>query len=312
MPPKLFKHGVVRDLAAALSRPSLMTPSTTMPCLDNSFYEAIFEEAQEWLERVDASPQALMAHIEATPRSNRLGLYYESLISYWLKEHPSWKLLAHELPVYHERQTLGAYDFVIQTSEDILHVEVAIKFYMGVRGTQDWYDWIGPGQHDCLGLKMEKMLDKQIRLSQTPAGFAALQKAGIPLPTQRKMWVKGIFFRPHNAPADAVPQGGARADGVWYPLSAVAALIQRCPGGLWLPRLKPDWLSRLVMSAPLETGVSSLALEDTLRAQWDVNGNQPVMWSRLMPQKKLWVEEQRVFFAPDDWLERAQRLSWKK
>jgi len=304
----LFHHAVVNDLAAALNQPSLMTPSREIPCFQDVYYEQVWNEAKPWLQKLDKDPSALLSHIQKTPRHNRLGLYYEALLSFWLLEHPTWKLLAHELPVYDNKTTVGAYDFLVETATDIIHIEVAVKYYMGIEGLADWRDWIGPGQKDSLKLKMNKMLSKQLHLSRLDAGKAALTSAGLPQPTLRRMWFKGIFFSPHDTPLKQAPLGGREPTGVWYPMAAIPSLITQYPRGYWMPRIKPDWLANLNIKDLPAKVTPPAKLESVVKKQFAENGNAPAMWSLMLPDVKVgWREVQRFFFAPNDWRHRAKQ-----
>ena len=151
------------------------------------------------------------------------------------------------------------------------------------------------------------MLVRQLSLSQTPAGKEALKSAGVSYPKTKRLWLKGLFFRPHDASPQAAPQGGRPATGVWYPLSAVTALVATHSAGYWLPRVKPDWIAQISLNELPDTAVKTSELKNAILAQWQFNASRPVMWSYLLPGNScLWREAQRVFFAPDDWLERAK------
>ena len=292
-----------------------------MPCLDAAIFEGFLAEAHPWLAALDEDPSQLVEHIKNTPRHNRLGLYYEALLSFWFENNAPWELLAHELPVYDGKRTLGAFDFLLGTEQGVVHVEVAIKYYLGVDGGlvggvdagldtgADWFDWIGPRQKDSLGRKLNKMLDKQLLLSEHPCGQEALAKAGIPKPVDKKLWFKGIYFRPHDSDPQCKPDQATTAAGIWIPISKLHDFQATTPQALWLPRIKPDWLAQLFFTTPPEHTVSGAQLTARAQAQWPASDPQPLMWSRLEKEGDFWLESLRVFVVPDDWLERAQNLS---
>ena len=62
-----------------------MIPSMTMPCFEDRLYQRLREQSESWLRELDDEPDELRAHIAAAPRHNRLGLYYEALLDFWLQ-----------------------------------------------------------------------------------------------------------------------------------------------------------------------------------------------------------------------------------
>ena len=305
-----WRCAAVRDLAAALSEPSLMIPSASMPCLSNDFFAQVYAEAKDWLLHLDENPQPLLDHIAATPRHNRLGLYYEALLTFWMKENARWGFLAHDLTVFKDKRTVGAFDLLAQNPGGVMHLEVAVKYYLGVVGAPDWVDWIGPGQNDCLGLKMEKMLSKQLKLSDTPAGKNALRDAGFDVPNQKRLWLKGMYFRPYRSDPNCRPKQGMAARGIWLTFSAMGDLIAQMPTARWIPRDKPNWLAQLVAPEPFEHGYESGQAREQIQKQWQANDMQPVMWSLMMSSQNFWREKRRVFVVPDEWPSTARNISW--
>ena len=311
VPDTPWKYNVVRDLSAVLGEPSIMQASATMPCIDSSSYKSMQQNAQTWLRALDQNPEPLLSHIRATPRHNRLGLYYEALVSFWLQNHSSWQLLAHELPVYEGKRTVGAYDFLVETEEGVVHIETAVKYYLGIRGAPDWHDWVGPGLNDCLALKMSKMLSKQIKLSESQAGLRALGERGISPPVAKKLWLKGMYFRPFSAAAHCGPQHGIAAAGLWLTLAEWEILNQGAvPEKIWVARTKPDWIGHLAFEDLPPDGVQNSNFPSAIKEKWDEQGQEPSMWSRLERSFGLWRETQRVFLVPDQWEARAKAINW--
>ena len=78
----LWRHEAVRDLNEVLGAPSIMVASQAMPAIERAQFLAMAQNAQFWLRTLDENPKPLLKHIQATPRHNRLGLYYEALLSF--------------------------------------------------------------------------------------------------------------------------------------------------------------------------------------------------------------------------------------
>ena len=301
MTARIWQHREVRDLAYALKAPCILEPSEQVPSWKPEEMAAHYAAAQGWLARLDENPEPLLEHIAQHPRSNRLGLYYEALLSFWFKAGVSYELLAHDLPVNAGGQTLGAFDFIVKRATEITHIEVAVKFYLGVRGVGDWADWIGPNQNDSLALKLDKMLNKQLRLSEHPQASTVLSTAGIPRPTQRKLWIKGIFFRPHNSKASCKPQGGSLATGIWLPQNALAALQQETPAARWFRRTKPDWVAPTEASDPPAAFRTAAQMFEETAGPDGLGPSSPQMWSRVEKSDLGWQESLRVFVVTDGW-----------
>ena len=82
---------------------------------------------------------------------------------------------------------------LIQTPDDVLHLEVAVKYYLCLENSQDWVDWIGPSRRDHLGKKLTKMRDRQL-IVLTPLGQQCLKEHQLPYPTKVAGTIKGIFL----------------------------------------------------------------------------------------------------------------------
>ena len=67
----------------------------------------------------------------------RLGRRFESLLTALFEQTEQCKLLKHGLVVRDQKQTLGELDYLIQLDSQVLHLEVAIKFYAGIGSSSD-------------------------------------------------------------------------------------------------------------------------------------------------------------------------------
>ena len=206
-----FQHRAVRDLAWALLSPSLFNT------FDNSLNKVLSEDYIEetdallnWLLGIDQNPQPLLDHI--TQRSQvRIGIYFEQLIGFYFKYYPRFDLLQQNLQVQGKQKTLGEFDFIVfdKTNKDYLHIETAVKFYLGSHDSSqlannvkqyNWHEWVGPNKKDSLSLKMDSMLNKQLRLSKTDEAGEQLQALGITVKDlQPRLLLRGRFFCHNNS-----------------------------------------------------------------------------------------------------------------
>ena len=129
----------------------------------------------------------------------RLGRRFESLMTALLEQTDAVKLLKHGLVIQEGKQTVGELDYLIATSSDILHLEVAIKFYAGIGDKSDRQShigWIGPSCQDRLDRKIDHISSHQLPLSGSRSGLRSLHQEGLPTPTVRLGLIYGYLFHP--------------------------------------------------------------------------------------------------------------------
>jgi len=126
-------HPLVRDLAWLLLAPDLVDsgwparPSRRELGLDDGDRLAAF------LDDLEAAPETLEQRVGDTV-NGRMGLYHERLWQYLLDRAPGTCLLAHNLRVHRGKLTLGELDLLYRRRDtpSLIHLEVAIKFYLGL------------------------------------------------------------------------------------------------------------------------------------------------------------------------------------
>ncbi|MCB9234337.1 MAG: DUF1853 family protein [Bacteroidia bacterium] len=163
-----------------------------------------------------------MANFPQRKDFKRLGKYAESLIGTFIDLHPDTELLASGLQVRAGGRTLGEFDFIFRdlANDRVIHLELAIKFYLGKGAGKNWADWVGPASQDRLDLKQEKLLNAQVGLADTPEGNAALRAIGVE-EVEKRIFLKGGFFRRWGRQDMGLPSG-AHAPGRdlwWVPLA---------------------------------------------------------------------------------------------
>lgn len=256
--------------------------------------------ATQWLGQLDAQPQELHAWLSAHA-FYRLGRYAERLMSFYFRREGS--LLAHGMQLRGRNQeTIGEFDFLLRRGESILHLELATKFYLlnandaptGHPYPMDYF--IGPNLADTLGLKMRKIIEKQLMLGQHPAARAELPYS---IDVSQAL-VKGWLFYPDGECADPTESGLSKehCKGFWCTTSALAERSER--HYLILPRLR--WL------APAKVGFDQVMEKERLVSHLiDVfrQDRMPVLVAIVAKNKDFAVEIERGFIVPDDWQTRA-------
>ncbi len=102
-------------------------------------------------------------HYDGNPR---LGFLYQELCKRLFDIHPDYQVVAEEIQLQQDKRTIGAIDFLLENSQNngIEHWEVAIKFYLLKQGL-----WYGPNAKDRLDIKLSRMLEHQLTMTDTKA-----------------------------------------------------------------------------------------------------------------------------------------------
>jgi hypothetical protein len=276
----------VRALAWLLDAPDLLDPASPHWQGRIATLGTLPQATIDWLAALEHAPSPLETALGAKHYS-RLGLYAEKLMAFYFAEHG--QLVAHGLQVRADRtDTVGEFDFLLRQRDALIHIEFATKFYLldADSAGADFNGLIGPNLADTLGLKMRKIFDQQLSLSQHPAAQALL-----PQPvTRAQALVKGWLFYPDGM----LPMAGISAQhchGFW--MTQAQALDLPDQHYAIMPRLQ--WLAPLKTSGGIDKPALLAALDSAAA---------PIMVAALRQAGDWLVEQQRGFIVPDSW--RAQ------
>lgn len=298
--PRLM-HPQVRDLAWALLSPPLLsiTPSPQRHPLAASRWASSPGELADWLLLHDAQPSVLQTWL-AQHSIRRLGLYYERLWQFALGQAPDVDLLVANLPIRQGGHTLGELDLVIHDADGVHHLELAVKFYLGLEsGDRREHDhWLGPGSHDRLDIKLQRLCDHQLQLSSSSHAKALLAELTC-REIHSALWLGGYLFQPWptgcEAPAGANPlhlDGRWMRQRDWVGASAIRSAAR------WQPLPRHSWLA----PAMLEDDHTWPA-EDVERWLEDAGKHARLMARIERAPQGGWVERERLFVVPDQWPE---------
>ncbi len=288
----------VRDLAwSCFSAPLLISTKLSGDGSSQNAGLALTQERINWLHALDAKPQPLLDHL-AKSRTTRLGLYFERLWHFFLSQDPEVTLLAHNLPVRNATRTLGEFDCVYycHQRQRSVHLELAVKFYLSApqATSSEQRHWLGPASQDRLDLKLQRMLDHQIRLADTPEGSAVLLELGVD-DSLREIEIKGRLFThwQHHTPP---PPGynNELALSHWYRVSEL-----NCLGGntetRYLPLERSQWLASVAGNS-FETMTRTELIKHMTAMS---GGNSRPAQIAVFDQNQR--EKQRLFLVPDNW-----------
>ena len=209
-----------RDLLWSIFGPSLLDSSVT-PALK----EILPELRESHLKGTTLSPDF---------QSPRLGFRFEQL---WQSALSSSQVpfIANQ-QITEQNRTLGELDLLIPRENSTLHIELALKFYLGVED-----DWIGPNRRDLLSRKIQHTFEHQLPLAQHAVALAEIREFA-PTPVRSFAIMRGCLFSPvHDVSAASLP-GEISPDhwsGYWCPVDQAHYL----PEGHWYVLSKQDWLS---------------------------------------------------------------------
>ena len=288
-----YKHQCVRDLAWALGSAPLMQPAVRgCQWFDHDWYRSIAEEAEPWLRRIDRDPEELAALV-AAEKDKRLGRYFELLWTYWFEYSRHYDIVASNLQLTRQGRTLGELDLVIHEHESgrNIHIELAVKFYLGVGDTCQASSWHGPGKRDRLDIKMDALLERQSVLTRDAAVSDMRAQSGITVDACAVIMKGRLFYPLMQAAECATPTGShpAHQRGIWVPFSQIDKLEDLD----YIPQIKRGWMAG---GAP-EPDLKALSRHDIVEAVHLGELRLPLYLTGHRKAEPI----SRVFVVPEDW-----------
>lgn len=209
-----------------------------------------------WLTQLD---QLTTSPISFHPR---LGKYFEHLIAYFLSNNPiaPTPIVEQNKVVYGTqngvRETRGELDLIVEDNRQLVHIEVAVKFYLQTTINGDQF--LGPNSKDALATKLQRLQSHQLPLSKT------LQLNNF---NKSVYWLKGCLFKPWDKKS--------RSQDQWMRFENLKSFVEeneeiytvlnksRWLGGQWNSPTQPtNEILNLVHNA-LETGSNGVMLMAT-------------------------------------------------
>lgn len=236
--------------------------------------------------------------------THRLGVYFEQLWHFFLRQDPDIELIAHNLPIHDGGRTLGEFDCIYYSVERSCHVhlELAVKYFLGVpRGGNtttpaNTHEWLGPDQRDRLETKLDQLLQRQIMLGDKPAAKRKLEELGIG-EMAREIALKGYLFQPESD-SPPPPPGYNRACTLsyWLPYAQLESHCAALDATAFAILPKMHWLSGALRSTPDER-LTQQELLARLPLQWD-DDHYPLLVAALDDNG---TESSRFFVTPGSW-----------
>ncbi|MFZ6873050.1 DUF1853 family protein [Undibacterium sp. Di27W] len=300
----------VRALAWMLTAPGLLDRHDT--AWNGALTIATFTDAQAlpgWLGELDRHPAPLLDLLLRHP-SRRLGLYAERLYEFYLTVHGL--LSAHGLQVHDKGAgTIGEFDFLLETSSGLQHVELATKFYLyhpGANVQPDLYDYLGPNLADSLGAKLHKIIVQQLQLSQHPLAQRVLPQT---VQSAQALVLGWLFYRDEqivdvcwSEHAHMVGLSKEHYRGAIWTHSEVQALD--FGQALLLDRL--DWLAPVQVATGMTQDKATIL--PSMQAYFS-SSHTPLMLALMQENQGVMQEYRRGMVVPDNWFEQADAVKQK-
>lgn len=192
----MYNHKLINDLAWAIGSPSLLdnTEFSHNSLLDTEWGQDQIRTNLDTLAYEDKHPQNIQQHLSKL-KDFRLGFYFEHLVAYWFLINSQYQIIEKNFVINSEKRTLGEMDFIVKDlkSSKTIHLEVAVKFYLQVDHNDKSY-WFGPTLRDRLDLKLGKLFQSQVLLSEKDEAKKALAEKDITLDEQKTL-LKGRLFK---------------------------------------------------------------------------------------------------------------------
>ena len=145
----------------------------------------------DWLKTAQSS--GFQEHISGEQQvPQRLGFRFENRMQTWFNYHPDWSVKAANFVVQLNGRTAGELDLLLEQEGRLLHLELAVKFYLSTSASRQWDTWVGIDPVDRLDLKLAKF-EQQLALTERPDVRQHLEEQGW-LVAERQACMKGWFF----------------------------------------------------------------------------------------------------------------------
>tara|TARA_B100000963_G_scaffold355191_1_gene372982 strand:+ start:922 stop:1848 length:927 start_codon:yes stop_codon:yes gene_type:complete len=181
----------LQEIAWCVGSPTLMESSPGVKHVGEREAEAARMGFEAWMERAISKGYDPNS-IERESGNQRLGRRFERCVSDWFRYHPDWVVKAANHAVQLDNRTTGEIDLLLAQDGALLHLELAVKFYLSTCASADWKTWVGINPVDCLNTKLNKF-KTQLDLSTRPEVITHLEQFGWKI-NRWAAWMKGWFF----------------------------------------------------------------------------------------------------------------------
>ena len=296
-----FKQPSVRDLAWVISSPAMLQAHTTRrPIFSSQDCWDAFSQALAKLQQLEEDPTPLLTHLDQLP-SHRVGRYFEALTYYWLKHLADVEVVTNNLQLRDGKQTLGEIDFLFRENNQLIHWEVAVKYYLQLIPGCEEHEYIGPNTADNLASKMERLFDEQLLRSTEKNLTRALGNLDGTGSIKRQAFIKGwLFYHGYPETSGSSPSllNPNHLKGFWIH-HGEDELPSDTQDTLWTLLEKPHWLATK-LSATTDDLITRDQLELLLKSHFNTKES-PLLMAQLEPCESGYLERLRGFAVSPQW-----------
>ena len=275
------------DLAWAVNSPSLLSSHESAPHTEHPRID------------INAINASHLSAFLAAGRIDRVGRYFERLISYWLHHVRQVKVVAESLSIRQHKRTIGEIDFLFHDElQRLTHMEIAVKFYL-FSPDHVAFDshYLGPNAADTLDRKVDRLLHHQLPRSETL----------FPEVEIRQPFLKGrIFYQPaHRTSTLHHPLlSPDHLSSSWIRESQFDLMTDKPETAnrqiVFSVLQKPFWLSN-ELRRQLDTDLLSCSELSDLVSKHFSNHQHCLLVAKLVFDGASYVESSRFFVVPESW-----------
>jgi uncharacterized protein len=239
----------------------------------------------------------------AERRHGPLGRYFEALVQTVVSMSDQVTGFHPNVVIHDGERTRGELDLVYaqagpDNSNQWIHLELAIKFYIGAGDRCDPFGWYGPAMRDTLGRKLNRLFDHQLPLAVSDVGSGVLRQLTVDA-VHSEALVLGMLFHPlaawRDGNRDAPPMIAENHPAGWWLRRSdldQLSLMPEAPETTWRVLSKPEWMAQADSVDENLPGLKDFSEHLTAVAH-----PHPVMAAALVGG----VERHRGFVVPDGW-----------
>ncbi len=295
------KHPSVRDLAWVIVSPTMLQAhEARRPVFSTQDCSAAFAKALAKLQQLEEDPAPLLSYLEQFD-GHRVGRYFEALTHYWLQHLAGLEVVANNLQLRDGKQTVGEIDFLFRENEQLIHWEVAVKYYLQLVPDCEEHEYTGPNTADNLASKTKRLFEEQLPRSTEQnlvRELGALDGTGS---IKRQAFIKGWLFyhgfpeTPGTCPSSINPD---HLKGFWI-RHGEDKLPPQTQNALWTLLKKPYWLAPK-LSATTNGLINRDQMELLLESHFNTKKS-PLLVAQLELCASGYLERLRGFVVAPKW-----------
>ena len=163
--------------------------------------ETLWSDHVKGLKQWNVMKQSESLFSRALFKKRRLGQLAEQFVFNQLEHLEHCEILAENIQIRKDKQTIGELDALIKLNHEPIHLEIVYKFYVydETLGASEIERWIGPNRKDSLIEKISKLKNKQLPLLYSPECESVLKDLNLNVNTiQQRVLFKAQLFIPYQ------------------------------------------------------------------------------------------------------------------